>query len=75
MDIWLAVLVETLDTEPITLKEPVPVEAFLSEEECWRFVHSDHMTAAARSKGLMETGKFYMLKCQPAEDVSAYSTS
>lgn len=41
MELWLAVVIETQEISgEITYKEPVPVEAFLSEEDCWQFVNS-----------------------------------
>ncbi len=65
MDIWIALLIEALDTEPLTHGEPIAIEAFLSEEECWQFVRSDKMTDKAREIGAIETNKYYMLACRP----------
>ena len=67
MKIWIAIITQVIPMEQPEHHEPVVVETFLSEDECWQFVRSDAMTDKAREMDLIEPGKYYSLGCRQVD--------
>ena len=65
MEIWIAIVIEHIGGPAISEGEPVPIEHFISEEECLSFVKSPLVWDAFRESGEWEDYKFYFARCEP----------
>lgn len=69
MDIWVAVAIEFVCeqyADPRCMGEPVPIEAFLTKEECWAFIHdrSDRAAQIRHDRVEYKLNVIYVHECR-----------
>ncbi len=73
MEIWFAIIYEVVQTKPLVTRDLPPIEVFLSEDECWKYVRGGRVFRDPKALETMESYKFYSATCRPQGDNEAVS--